>query len=416
MEIGLNCRVHGRALLSATLLLFLASSPGAPQACEDELPAVPEPVLENCGRINVLCQQRNRRATEEWQARSRSFADKYDVDAVLEEELHATEFGMRGCRGTVVVPVVQSANATWVELQIVAPSGTRILHSRYNVGGATAHGEPLRLPETGYYTLRLVSRGSAQNLERCANLTCSRKEQFVGYPRTLSLAFGGSAGALPLLLGETAEGTVAAGSPLSRRIMLDPGMSGRLSITAADAAVLRVQLERAAGGSAYDNRGVQHLVLAEAEDMGGSYILTISAEQPQPAGVRIRLDEYQVEMRQLVIGGEGQATFGDLPGGFSLQGSVDQELARALVQTWRFEATAAGRRDLTVIPSGRAGLAVSVSVYDGRTGETIVEGHRVNARTVVPLQLPAAGVFVVEVVPIAVGTSTAEPVYTLQLR
>jgi hypothetical protein len=91
--------------------------------------------------------------------------------------------------------------------------------------------------------------------------------------------------------------------------------------------------------------------------------------------------------------------------------------ASAAVEQWEFSGTKGERYALLVVPSQRAGLVLQVTVYEASTEDVIARHERISDRVELPLLLPAAGRYVVELRALSVGTPDAEgqALYSVEL-
>jgi hypothetical protein len=112
-----------------------------------------------------------------------------------------------------------------------------------------------------------------------------------------------------------------------------------------------------------------------------------------------------------------EGEFTGLPAGFDTRNPEHGAIASSLTSSWTFDPGGFAHLPLTVIPSGRAGLSVQVSVFHRQTEEMVVRDVLVDKRTTIPLRLPADGEYTVEIKPVRMTASGGDgsAKYTLQL-
>lgn len=409
-------------LIAASLLLTTGALHA--QDCGGELPPPPEPELEQCGTFNIPCKLRNESKRSEFEASSRSFSDDTRVNTVDDEPTaHSVEQKVRGCRGDMIVPEVEATAVGLTRFEIVAPSGVVVATREVAPATAVVRGAPIRLPETGYYTLRLVSQSAAVTEDYCAKsggfLKCDQWAKRVVHTHDFTLRFRGSADAPTMAVGERGDGTVTVQEPLTRHLQLDAGSSARLVVSSIDGTALRVRVQDELGIVVDEEHTQSYVTTLSAKEGPATYSVDVSLDAATaPTGISIALDAYAGAGGELRPGQALEGEFASLPAVFDAEGSDDHAaLSRTMVAQWQMPTLDSGEHLLTLVPSGRAGLVLSVSVFNVETEEALAQDVVVSSRTAIPLEVPVAGDYVVDVVPVRASPTATNGVakYTVEL-
>lgn len=388
------------------------------QECSDELPVAQKPKLKSCKWFDLLCQQANSEKQAHWKDQTRTFGDRVAVDdQSSKDEVQNAEYKVRGCRGTVVVPEVSPTALSSMHVSILAPSGTQIYDQAFQNEGRPVLGSSLRLPETGVYTVRVSTMSPSKAVEVCKkykgglfNTDCLEKGTDYVHPVAYSIAFKGSSGAAALSAGDRADGTVTAQQPFARRIAMDRHVAGQVSVTSMSGAPVSARLVREDGALVAQENGTSLALPIPSSAREAVYLLDVSIGQGnQPTALTVSVDTGSTTARQLPLGQETVAEFQGLPS------NLNEEAGDAHKAEWTFSARHPGTARLTVVPSGMAGLVVSVAVYNKMTEGAVLGDTRVAQSATLSFPVSRVGDYLVVVTPLKVhgGQSTAK--YTLTL-
>lgn len=411
----MTARIVRPALLAGALAL--AAHGARAQECADELPAVAKPELKSCSWIDLICKQNNKRREDEYRDKARTFSDAFTVEREPDAAQQNVEYRVRGCRGAVVAAEVTPRALQSINLALLAPSGTTVYEHALHSEGRPFLDRSVRLPETGYYTVRASTTAAGKSSSVCTKYDkrqCVAHEQRTTYPLAYTIAFRGSAGVPPITLGDRTDGTITPGQPFARRIALDRNVRATVTVTAAGGARVSGRLERDDGSLVAAQDGEHLSLTVNPAPREATYLLSVAAAGggAGPTAVSVVVDTTSGGARRLALGQDVTAEFVNLPP--SLAGGA-AEAARA---EWAFQSARPGPVRLTIVPSGMTGLVVTVAVYDQKTEETVLPETRVARATTVPLALKRPGGYLVVVTPVQARTTPehASAKYTLKVE
>lgn len=407
-------------VLRLAVIAFAAFGPVTilSQECSDELPVAQKPKLKSCSWYDVLCKEANSEKQAHWRDLTRTFGDRVALDdGSAKETVQNAEYKVRGCRGTVVVPEVTPTTLNSMHVSILAPSGTQIYDQAFQNEGRPVRGSGLRLPETGTYTVRVSTTAASKAVDVCTKHTGSffkgecveHGTQYV-YPVAYSIGFKGSSGASALSAGERADGTITSQQPFARRIAMDRHVDGQVTITSMGGAPVAARLVREDGGLVAQQNGTSLTLPIPSSAREAVYLLDVSVGQgSQPTALTVSVDTGTATARQLTLGQETVAEFQGLPGDLSGEASAAHRAE------WTFSAHRLGTARLTVVPSGMAGLVVSVAVYNRTTEETVLNDTRVERSATLSFPVRRVGDYLVVITPLQVHAGQGTAKYTLAL-
>lgn len=425
VPVGVQSAAVRRSLVTAIATALLLST-GAlhAQDCGGELPPPAEPELEQCGTFNIPCKLRNESKRNEFEASSRTFSETTAVHTVDDEPTeYSIEQKVRGCRGETIVPELDRTAVGSVRYEILAPSGVVVASRDLAAGTAAVRGAPIRLPETGYYTLRLTSQSAAVAEEYCAKsggfLKCDQWATRTVHSHEYALRFLGSAAAPTMAVGEQNDGTVTAQEPLARHLQVEAGSSARLVVRSIDGTPLRVRVQDERGILIDEERTGNYVTTLNSSDGATTYSIDVSLDSASaPTGITVALEHFAGAGGELRAGPPLEGEFASLPALFDAEGDTEHAaLSRAMVAQWQIPTLSTGDHTLTLVPSGRAGLVLSVSVFNVETEEALAQNVIVSSRTTIPLEVPVVGAYVVDVVPLKATPAATNGVakYTVEL-
>lgn len=410
---GMQSLVRTNQLSFVALWLVGATAIGGAQECP-ELPDLPAPASRHCNMVNLLCKNQERQDQQEWEDRMRRFSKpksyKDDADAAVQ----INEYVVGGCRGSIVNLELTAPHLRTLKYELVSPSGTTVATEQFTVSGGTAIGKAVRLPESGFYKMRVTTTATGESRTQCTKAvkgTCTAQQSYLAYPIEFVVAFRGNADAPVIRLGERAEGTVTQAQPLSRRVAVEAGQRLRVRVIVAGGQV--ACRAEAPDGSAIamtsSPTGCQGALPETERD--ATYVIALSTAATTPAGVSILAEAAGSDQNTLTLDKETAGVF-ELT---APSGSPTLAQARA---EWSVEVGQPGGYTLTVIPSGLARLEVDVAFYNRTTEEIIVDRVRVSGRKALPLNIPVPGRYVLRVTPLTYDAQSAQgkAKYTLMFQ
>jgi hypothetical protein len=370
--------------------------------------------------FNLSCKAQEQHEQADWEIRMRRFQTPMSFTKEGQTQTETSEYAIGGCRGSIVTMEVNATKLRSLKYEVLAPSGTTIASENLYLQANRAIGKPIRLPESGFYRVRLTTSADAESRQSCLkyqNRQCVSQTTFYVYPYDFQTSFRGNPEAPALHVGERGEGTVTVAEPLSRRITVEAGQKVMAHVSATGGSVL-CSAERGEGGSLATSQvaGGCQVVLPEG-DRDATYVLGVTTTTNTAVGISISVEPAAVEQPKTVE----RPT---LAMGKETEGLLDVTAppgSRALIQAereWNIELSAPGSYSLVVVPSGLARLEVAVTLYNRATEEVVIDRVRVTARRTISADFAAAGAYVLRITPMAYDAQVAQghAKYTLLLQ
>ena len=295
--------------------------------------------------------------------------------------------------------------------ELLAPSGTTVATENLYFQAKQAIGKPIRLPESGFYRMRLTTTADAESRQSCTkyqNRQCVNQTTFYVYPYDFRVSFRGNAEAAALHVGERGEGTVTVAEPLSRRITVEAGQRVRTQVLATGGPIL-CSVERAQGGSLATSpvAGGCQVALPEG-DRDATYVLGVTTTTNTAVGISILVELAPLADEAKTVDQPTLAVGKETEGLLELTAPSGSRALSQAQREWYIDLSAPASYSLTVVPSGLAHLEVAVTLYNRATEEVLIDRVRVNARKVLSADVPVAGRYVLRITPLAYDPQTAQ--------
>jgi hypothetical protein len=400
---GMRSLVRTNQLSFVALWLVGVTAIGGAQECP-ELPDVPAPASRHCSMLNLICKNQERQDQHDWEDRTRRFSKPMSYKDDASTAVQVNEYAIGGCRGSIVTLELTATHLRTLKYELLSPSGTTVATEQFTISTGTTIGKSVRLPESGFYTMRVTTTAAGEGRTQCTKAvkgTCTAQQSVTVYPTEFVVGFRGNAEAPAIRLGERAEGTVTQAQPLSRRIAVEAGQRLRVRVIVAGGQVAcRAEAPDGSAIAMTSSASGCQGPLPETE-RDATYVIALTTTAPTPAGVSILAEAAGSEQNTLALDKETAGLF-ELT---APSGSPTLAQARA---EWSVDVAQPGGYALTVVPSGLARLEVEVTFYNRTTEEIIVDRARVSGRKMLPLNIPASGRYALRVTPLTYDAPSAQ--------